>query len=125
MKFLEALKSVIILFLFLLSSTIYCQSKNDFNKVAVTQEAQTQLTQMATGEGELAMFSAKNEIKGEFVIDITLENKGNVLTVYMVSADTDDIPRKNLLKDKLHSLRFENIKIPKKEKIKFRHTLKF
>ena len=107
------------------SHTIYCQSKNAFDKVAITQEARTQLTQMTSEEGELSVFSTKNDIKGEFVVDITLEGKGDVLTVFMVSASSEDIPRKNLLKDKLHALRFENIRIPKKEKIKFRHTLTF
>jgi len=107
------------------SGTAYCQSKNDFDKVAITQEAKTQLTQMSSETGELTSFSSKNEIKGEFIFDITLEGKGNVLTVYMVSTNSDDITRKNLLKDKLHALRFENIRIPKKEKIKFRHTFTF
>ncbi len=119
-----AVKSLPVLF-FLCGSIVHGQSKVPFNKAEATQEAVTQLTQMASGAGELATFSTKNEIKGEYVVDITIEGKGDVLTVFMVSSSTDDIPRKNLLKDKLHSLRFENIKIPKKERIKFRHTLTF
>ena len=125
MKSLTILRPQLAFVLFFVSShTAHCQSKNAFDKVAITEEAKSQLTKMAS-EGELSVFNAKNGIKGEFVIDITIEGKGDVLTVFMVSANTDNIPDKNLLKDKLHALQFENIRIPKKERIKFRHTLIF
>jgi hypothetical protein len=113
------------LLVFASSSITHGQSKDTFNEAAATQEAKTQLTSMALETGELTQFAAKNEIKGEFVFDITLQGKGDVLTVYMVSATSEDIAKKNLLKDKLHALRLENIKIPKKEKIKLRHTFIF
>jgi len=116
---------VAVFLLFVCSVPIYSQSKNEFDKVAITGEAKSQLTQMATGTGELNTFASEKDIKGEFVFDITLQGKGDVLTVFMVSTSSDDIARKNLLKDKLHALRFENIKIPKKEKVKFRHTIIF
>jgi len=116
---------LVVFLLSFVSITTYSQSKNAFDKSAITEEARTQLTQMSSAEGELSVFSSKNGIKGEFVIDMTIEGKGEVLTVFMVSANSDDISRKNLLKDKLHALQFENIRIPKKERIKFRHTLIF
>ena len=74
---------------------------------------------------ELLEFCKKKEIQGEFVADITVEGKGKILTVFMVSGGEDDIPKKNLLKGKLTELSFENIKIPKKERVKFRYTFKF
>ena len=119
-----SVKPLTVLFM-LCSSVVYGQSKVPFNKAEATQEAITQLAQMASETGELTAFSIKNGIKGEYVVDITMEGKGDVLTVFMVSSSTDDILRKNLLKDKLHTLRFENIKIPKKERVKFRYTLTF
>ncbi|HEY5823606.1 MAG TPA: hypothetical protein VIT44_04530 [Cyclobacteriaceae bacterium] len=123
---LKIRKHLVTVFLFLVCSvSAYSQAKNDFDKVAITQEAKSQLSQMAAGTGELNTFASEKEIKGEFVFDMTLQSKGDVLTVFMVSSSAEDISRKNLLKDKLHTLRFENIKIPKKEKVKFRHTLIF
>ena len=110
---------------FVTSQTTYCQAKNVFDKSAITQEAKTQLAQMASAGGELTVFSEKHDIKGEFIFDITIEGKGDVLTVFMVSSNSDNIPGKNLIKNKLHALQFENIRIPKKERIKFRHTLIF
>lgn len=80
---------------------------------------------MSAEGGALHTFCSENHITGKFIFDLTLEGKGNVLTVFLVSSDTQDIPAKNLFKDKLHTLRFENVKIPKKQRIKFRHTLNF
>ena len=116
---------VVVLFFFAYPVVVLSQAKNDFDKVAITQEAKSQLSQMADGTGELNTFASEKEIKGEFVFDMTLQGKGDVLTVFMVSTSSEDISRKNLLKDKLHTLRFDNIKIPKKEKVKFRHTIIF
>jgi hypothetical protein len=123
---LKTLKQHAAIFLFFAYTvTAYSQAKNDFDKIAITQEAKSQLTQMSSESGELNTFASEKEIKGEFVFDMTLQGKGDVLTVFMVSSSSDDIALKNLLKDKLHALRFANIKIPKKEKVKFRHTVIF
>jgi len=123
---LKTFKQLAAVFLFFAYTvTAYSQVKNDFDKIAITQEAKSQLTQMASESGELNTFASEKEIKGEFVFDMTLQGKGDVLTVFMVSSSSDDIALKNLLKDKLHALRFANIKIPKKEKVKFRHTIIF
>jgi len=99
--------------------------KNAFNKETVISEARGQLLTMSEAEGELAKFCLRNEIKGAFEIDLTIQGKGEVLTVFMVTRNPDIIAKQNLLKDKLYSLRFSNVKIPKKEKVKFRHTLTF
>ena len=102
------------------------QSKSTFNKQPVIDEIKAQLATMSTKMlQELLEFCKKKEIQGEFVADITVEGKGKILTVFMVSGGEDDIPKKNLLKGKLAELSFENIKIPKKERVKFRYTFKF
>jgi hypothetical protein len=117
---------IVVLSCLICAVTANGQSKNAaFDKVVITQEAKSQLTQMTAEAGELNAFASEKDIKGEFVFDMTLQGKGDVLTVFMVSSSSDDIALKNLLKDKLHALRFENIKIPKKEKVKFRYTVKF
>ncbi len=95
------------------------------DKQAVTEEAQKQLIQMATPTGELGEACLKNNITGKFVVDITLQGKGKVLTVFMVSSDVENIKDRNFLKNKITELEFSNIKIPKKERVKFRTTLTF
>lgn len=93
---------------------------------AVTQSLKSQLDAMATEEkGILRVFCSRNNISGLFVFDITIQGKGDVLTVFMVSQNPEDISQKNLLKDKLHTLRFDNIKLAKNERVKFRHSLQF
>src|SRR4051812_36467344 len=102
MKFQEVkiLKHIVVAsFVFACTVVAYGQSKADFDKVAITQEAKSQLTQMVAQDGELNTFASEKEIKGEYVFDMTLQGKGDVLTVYMVSSSSDDIARKNLLKD--------------------------
>jgi len=91
----------------------------------IIDQVKSQLDVMCGENGSLRTFCAENNISGKFVFDLTIEGKGNVLTVFLVSSDCPEIASKNLLKDKLYTLRFENVKIPKKQRIKFRHTLNF
>ena len=99
---------------------------SSFNKQPVIEEIKAQLATMASKPlQELLEFCRKKEIKGEFVVDLTVEGKGQIVTVFMVSGGERDIPKKNLLKNELTELHFENVKIPKKERVKLRYTLNF
>ncbi|MFZ2906460.1 MAG: hypothetical protein WAZ98_09680 [Cyclobacteriaceae bacterium] len=97
----------------------------DFKQDQVIAEAKTQLIALSAEEGELNKYCREKNIQGEFVMDITLQGKGRVLTVYMVSGSTEDLSYQNLLKSRLAEIQFENIKIPKNQRVKFRHTLTF
>lgn len=97
----------------------------DFNKDQIIAEARTQLTTLSSEAGELKKFCQEKNITGEFVIDITLQGKGKVLTVFMVSSSTQELKYQNLLKSKLTEIQFSSIKIPKKDRVKFRHTFTF
>lgn len=95
-------------------------------KQQVVDEIKAQLAKMASKQlMALVEFCKQNEIAGEFVVDLTVEGKGKVVTVMMVFTPEIPIPKKNMLKDKLAELEFDNIKIPKKQRIKYRYTLKF
>jgi hypothetical protein len=91
----------------------------------VIKEVQRQLAELSTGEGKLAVYCAENNVKGEFVMDLTIQGKGKLLTIYMVSSSVEDIKYQNMLKNKLSEFYFVNIKLPKNERVKFRHTLTF
>lgn len=98
----------------------------DPSEVAIVEEIKAQLATMASKPlMELIEFCKKKEIVGDFVVDLTVEGKGKIVTVFMVSTPEIEMPKKNALKDKLTQLSFDNIKIPKKERVKLRYTFKF
>jgi len=95
-------------------------------KQAVTDEIKSQLATMASKQlMELVAFCKKNEIVGDFIVDLTVERKGRVVTVRMVSGPEIPVTKKNMLQDKLGELQFDNVSIPKKQRVKQRYTLTF
>jgi hypothetical protein len=108
------------------SIEVKSEPKSSFNKQIVIDEVKAQLAEMSSKAlKELVIFCKENSIHGEFVVDMTLVEKGKVVTVFMVSSSAENPQKKNLLKNKLSQLRFDNIKIPKPERVKFRYTLTF
>jgi hypothetical protein len=59
---------------------------------------------------------------GKFVVDLTIQGKGKVVTVFMVSSNAS-IEHQIALKNNLIELQFRNIKLPKNKRVKFRYTL--
>jgi len=109
---------------FLLTQTFhgFSQATDDASVIA---KARAQLDEMAGAEGELSKFFKKNNITGEFVFDMTLQGRGDVVTVFIVSRNAERARENTIFKDKVHSLKFRDIKIAKKQRVKFRHTLTF
>jgi hypothetical protein len=122
--FKKAWMLVSILFV-LQSHTAFCQKDAPFDKEQIVSEAKKQLEAMSSKGGDLYNYCQEKGLTGEFVVDITLQLKGKVLTVFMVSSSVEEIKDQNLLKSKLTELQFENIKIPKNERVKFRQTFTF
>jgi hypothetical protein len=118
-------KAMLYLFLGLFGPFGYGQSSAAFDKVAVIAEARGQLTTLSAENGDLAGFCREKNITGEFVFDLTLQGKGKILTIFLVSSTVEDVSQQNLFKAKLSEVEFGNIKIPKNERVKFRHTLTF
>ena len=93
---------------------------------AIMEEIKAQLATMGSKPlMELIEFCKKKKIVGDFVVDLTVEGKGKIVTVFMVSTPEIEMHKKNSLKDKLTQLSFDNMKIPKKERVKLRYTFKF
>ncbi|HQQ97421.1 MAG TPA: hypothetical protein PLX35_09155 [Cyclobacteriaceae bacterium] len=95
------------------------------DKESVIAEAKRQLTNLAAPEGELGKFCEERGIQGQFTFDITVVQKGNVITVFTVSSTVEDMAQQNRLKVKINELKFDNIKLPKNTRVKFQHTLNF
>ena len=116
--------SALFLIVFLLTQTFFAFSQATDDASVITA-ARAQLDEMSSPEGELTKFFKKNNITGEFVFDLTLQGKGDVVTVFMVSRNAEKARENTIFKDKIHSLKFRDIKIAKKQRVKFRHTLTF
>jgi hypothetical protein len=67
---------------------------------------------------------AEAKVKGEYVFDITIEGKGKILSVFVVSTDADDVNQQNHVKDLVRKIKF-NFKLPKDKSYKFQYTFNF
>ena len=91
----------------------------------ITQEAKFELdTAMMAPEGLIYEFGQKNNIHGNYTIDITIHEKGAVLSVFTVSNANGSITSQNILKDFLQKYTF-NFKLPKGKRYKFQYEFKF
>lgn len=93
------------------------------NYEEVVAKAKTELDSSMIS-GLLKEFGVKNAIKGEYIMDITIHERGKVLTVFAVSNDSDNLKMQNKLKDFVRTLEF-SFKLPKGKPYKFQYTFHF
>lgn len=76
-------------------------------------------------EGELYLWSKEMDIKGVYYFQITIGEKGKVLTVFCSDRKKDaTIEFQNKLKDRVLAFEF-NFKMPKKRRYKFDYIFEF
>lgn len=90
----------------------------------VKEAAIHELDSLMLPGGELQLEASENNVKGEFIMDVTVHDKGKVLSVFMVSSDADDIPMQNRAKDLVRKVEF-SFKVPKSKTYKFQYTFRF
>ena len=110
-------------FLLITGFAASAQKKSLYEYDDVVAEAKSELDS-AMKYGTLKEWVVKNNIKGEYILDITIHEKGKVLSVFAVSNDTDDIKMQNKVKDIIRTILF-NIKMPKGKTYKFQYTFTF
>ncbi|MCD4664884.1 MAG: hypothetical protein K8R68_06395 [Bacteroidales bacterium] len=94
-------------------------------KSEVIEAATKELDQaMQPPEGELYLFKTENNIYGEYILDITIHEKGKVATVFAAGKKGGTIKSQNRLKDFIKDYRF-NFKMPKGKDYKFQYIFKF
>ncbi len=71
--------------------------------------------------GKLSKAIEKAGIKGKYNFDITLQNNGEVLTVYAHTDENTNISNQNLLKTLVKKVKFD-LKIPENIRVKFNYT---
>jgi len=94
-------------------------------KEEVVKQATLDLDQaLSPPEGEIYKFAQKYKLSGEYTLDITIRNKGEVVSVFVADKKNSNIPSQNSLKDKIMDFRF-SFKMPKNKDYKFSYTFKF
>jgi hypothetical protein len=94
-------------------------------KEEVIKQAAMELDQaMTSPEGALYKFGQKYHITGEYTLQLTIRNKGQVVSVFVADKKDDNIPSQNALKDKIMDFQF-GFKMPKNKDYKFSYTFKF
>ncbi|MFY9153809.1 MAG: hypothetical protein WAO52_17450 [Prolixibacteraceae bacterium] len=94
-------------------------------KEEVIKQANLELDQaMTSPEGALYKFSQKSHVTGEYTLQLTIRNKGQVVSVFVADKKNGNIPSQNALKDKIMDFQF-SFKMPKNKDYKFSYTFKF
>ncbi len=103
----------------------FCQKKNLLQEYDhVVSQAKAELDSLMTPGTAFLQQAAKQNIKGEYILDITVHDKGRVLSVFMVSSDADDIKMQNRAKDLIRTIEF-GFKVPRDKTYKFQYTFQF
>lgn len=103
----------------------FCQKKKLLQEYDhVVSQAKAELDSLMTPGTAFLQQAAKQNIKGEYILDITVHDKGQVLSVFMVSSDADDIKMQNRAKDLVRAIVF-GFKVPRDKTYKFQYTFQF
>ena len=118
----------LIIFLFFLYAFTGLTAQNRVlieSKEAIISQAVAELdSAMQAPEGALYLFGQKEKIKGEYTLQLTIRDKGDVVSVFVADKKNADIPSQNKLKDRVLQFRF-SFKMPKNKDYKFSYTFKF
>jgi TonB family protein len=90
----------------------------------VVEAAKFELDSMMKPIGLLQQEAKKVQVSGEYIMDITVHDKGKVLSVFMVSSDADDVKLQNKAKDLIRTVEF-GFKVPKGKTYKFQYIFNF
>ncbi len=121
------MRTKLIILILLISGTVLKAQKPEIieSKDEVIKQATLELNQaMTPPEGALYKFGQKYHISGEYTLDITIRNKGQVVSVFVADKKNGNIPSQNSLKDKVMDFQF-SFKMPKNKDYKFSYTFKF
>ncbi len=116
-------KNWCIVLIFTCSLSVHAEKPliQNFDEVVARAKAELD-SSMQTGA--LKEYAVKSKIKGEYILDITIHERGKVLTVFAVSNDSDNLKMQTGLKDFLRTLEF-NFKMTKGKMYKFQYTFHF
>lgn len=120
------MKRIIFVLIMFNAIAIHAHKPNLFQtSVEVVREATAELDQaVSSPEGSLYKFAQKYHISGEYTMQLTLQNKGQVVSVFVQDKKDGNIDSQNRLKDRLLDFQF-SFKMPKNKDYKLSYTFKF
>ncbi len=81
-------------------------------------------TEMSSEDGALFKFKEKNAVTGTYNFDVTINDKGQVKSVFVVEREGGSEDLQNLLKDEVLKLKM-GFKTPKGKRYKINYKFKF
>lgn len=90
----------------------------------IIKRAQAELDSLFKTGGPLQVEAAKLGLAGEYVMDITVFDKGKVQSIFVVSSNAINAEMQNRVKDFIRTVEFA-FKIPKSTNCKVRYTFQF
>jgi hypothetical protein len=100
----------------------YSEFIEPMNENAILDKAISQLDEdLEKADSKLSETIAKKKISGLFILTITIQKSGEIISIYTQSDDKTNISMQNMLKDIMMKYKFE-VTIPKNERIKFTYT---
>lgn len=121
------MKNTLLLFVFILLGLSSFSQKKELieDKDLIIERANAELdSAMMAPEGSIYLWAQKNPIKGEYIFDISIWEKGTVTSIYVVASNNGTIDAQNRFKSFLMNYQF-NFKMPKGKSYKFRHAFVF
>lgn len=117
------MKQITIILMLLVASTTYGQKKQLVEyRENIVARAVAELDSVASGpEGVIFRQVTESGIHGQYVFDITLREKGEIATVFVVNDGVNSIAMQNRMKDIVKRYRF-SFKVPKGKSYKFQYT---
>lgn len=92
------------------------------NENAILDKAIEQLdVDLQNPASALSKSIAKRQIEGLFLLNITIQKSGEVVSIFAQSDDKTNIPMQNMLKDMILKYKFD-VTVPKNERLKFTYT---
>lgn len=119
-------RQLTLIFLIILGLSSFSQKKELLeDKDLIIQRATAELdSAMAAPEGSIYLWSQKNPIKGEYIFDISIWEKGTITSIYVVGSNNGTIDSQNRLRAFMMNFQF-NFKMPKGKSYKFRYAFTF
>ncbi len=121
------MKNFVIISILIFSSLLSAAQKKELieSNDEIIREARVELdSAMKAPEGVIYLFGQKHDIHGNYTIDITIREKGEVASVFTVGNTNGTISSQNILKDYIQNFKF-NFKMPKGKRYKFEFVFKF
>lgn len=95
------------------------------DKDTIIARANAEMDQaMLAPDGEIYNYTLKNPIKGEYIFDISINDKSGISSIFVVGSKDGTIDAQNRFKAFLMTYKF-HFKVPKGKSYKFRHSFVF